>query len=44
MSIGRKRKCLNTEIKGQSLNQVKEFKYLGSVFTKDRQRNRSTNS
>ena len=28
-------KCLNTEIKGQSLNQVKEFKYLGSMFTED---------
>ena len=33
MSIGRERKCLNMEIKGQGLNHVKEFKYLGSMFT-----------
>ena len=40
MKISRTSGTLNTKIKDTNLKQVKEFKYLGSIFTKDGRMNR----
>ena len=35
MNIGRKHNTLNININGSTIEQVQEFKYLGSIFTED---------
>ena len=35
MNIGRKHNKLDIHVNGTTINQVKEFKYLGSIFTED---------
>ena len=38
--MGRKHNNLDIHVNGTKINQVKEFKYLGSIFTEDRKLDR----